>query len=124
MFGPACRPDPYIEEDLLQRMRSPNWYLAGRQIVVHDIYSFDPNVHVELEEFTDIIGATSPLSPSRDRGYDNGPVAHMCARDDHARRSSLLWFRLGDVIVFGAFCHRLTQDRLMTRPEARGPEET
>jgi hypothetical protein len=30
--------------------------MSGRQITVHDIYSFDPNVHVELEEFTDIIG--------------------------------------------------------------------
>jgi len=28
------------------------WY----QITVHDIYSFDPNLHVELDEFTDIIG--------------------------------------------------------------------
>ena len=29
---------------------------VGPQITVHDIYSFDPNLHVELEEFTDIIG--------------------------------------------------------------------
>ena len=54
-FGQEYRPDPYIEEDY-KRMRNHKWYMSGRQITVHDIYSFDPNVHVELEEFTDIIG--------------------------------------------------------------------
>jgi len=31
-------------------------YMSGRMITVHDIYSFDPDVRVELEEFTDVIG--------------------------------------------------------------------
>ena len=41
-FGEDYRPDPYIEEDY-KRMRDHKWYMSGRQITVHDIYSFDPN---------------------------------------------------------------------------------
>ena len=45
-------------------------------ITVHDIYSFDPNVHVELDEFTDIIGRNF-RQPEQGLGFDNSPVAHM-----------------------------------------------
>ena len=75
MFGPEYRPDAYVEEDY-KRMRAHKWYMSGRQITVHDIYSFDPNVHVELEEFTDIIGRNFK-QPAEGLGYDNSPVAHM-----------------------------------------------
>jgi hypothetical protein len=75
MFGPEYRPDPYVEEDY-KRMRAHKWYMYGRQITVNDIYSFDPNVHVELEEFTDIIGRNF-RQPEQGLGYDNSPVAHM-----------------------------------------------
>src|SRR6516225_8736060 len=74
-FGQEYRPDPYIEEDY-KRMRNHKWYMSGRQITVHDIYSFDPNVHVELEEFTDIIGRNF-RQPEQGLGFDNSPVAHM-----------------------------------------------
>jgi hypothetical protein len=75
LFGPEYRPDAYVEEDY-KRMRAHKWYMSGRQITVHDIYSFDANVHVELEEFTDIIGRNF-RQPSQGLGYDNSPVAHM-----------------------------------------------
>ena len=75
MFGPEYRPDPYVEEDY-KRMRAHKWYMSGRMITVNDIYSFDPNVHVELEEFTDIIGRHFK-QPEQGLGYDNSPVAHM-----------------------------------------------
>ena len=74
-FGQEYRPDPYVEEDY-KRMRDHKWYMSGRQITVHDIYSFDPNVHVELEEFTDIIGRNF-RQPKQGLGFDNSPVAHM-----------------------------------------------
>jgi len=74
-FGADYRPDPYVEEDY-KRMRDHKWYMSGRQITVHDIYSFDPNVHVELEEFTDIIGRNF-RQPEEGLGFDNSPVAHM-----------------------------------------------
>jgi len=75
LFGADYRPDPYVEEDY-KRMRNHKWYMSGRMITVHDIYSFDPNVHVELEEFTDIIGRNF-RQPEQGLGFDNSPVAHM-----------------------------------------------
>jgi hypothetical protein len=75
MFGQDYQVDPYIEEDY-KRMRAHRWYMSGRQITMNDIYSFDPNLHVELDEFTDIIGRNF-RQPSQGLGYDNSPVAHM-----------------------------------------------
>jgi hypothetical protein len=75
LFGPEYRPDPYIDEDY-KRMRAHKWYMSGRMITVNDIYSFDPNVKVELEEFTDIIGRNFK-QPAEGLGFDNSPVAHM-----------------------------------------------
>jgi hypothetical protein len=75
LFGADYRPDPYVDEDY-KRMRAHKWYMSGRQITMHDIYSFDPNLHVELEEFTDIIGRNF-RQPSQGLGFDNSPVAHM-----------------------------------------------
>jgi hypothetical protein len=75
LFGADYRPDPYIDEDY-QRARNHKWYMSGRQITLHDIYSFDPNLHVELDEFTDIIGRNF-RQPEQGLGFDNSPVAHM-----------------------------------------------
>jgi hypothetical protein len=75
LFGENYRPDPYVEEDY-KRMRSHRWYMSGRQITMHDIYSFDPDLHVELDEFTDIIGRNF-RQPEQGLGFDNSPVAHM-----------------------------------------------
>jgi len=74
-FGADYQPDPYVEEDY-KRMRNHKWYMSGRMITVHDIYSFDPEAKVELEEFTDVIGAHF-RQPSQGLGFDNSPVAHM-----------------------------------------------
>jgi hypothetical protein len=75
LFGADYRPDPYIDEDY-KRMRNHKWYMSGRLITMNDIYSFDPNVHVELEEFVDIIGRNF-RQPEQGLGFDNSPVAHM-----------------------------------------------
>ena len=32
------------------------WYMSARMLTVNDLYSFDPNARVELEEFTDVVG--------------------------------------------------------------------
>jgi hypothetical protein len=45
-------------------------------ITVNDIYSFDPNAKVELEEFTDIIGRNF-RQPKEGLGWDNTPSSHM-----------------------------------------------
>jgi len=74
-FGADYQVDEYIKEDYA-RMRNHKWYMSGRMITVHDIYSFDPNAKVELEEFTDIIGREFK-QPEQGLGFDNSPVAHM-----------------------------------------------
>ena len=74
-FGADYRPEPYIEEEY-QRARNHKWYMTARMITVNDIYSFDPDVKVELDEFTDIIGRNFK-QPKEGLGFDNSPVAHM-----------------------------------------------
>jgi hypothetical protein len=74
-FGEDYQPEPYIEEEY-KRARAHKWYGTARMITVHDIYSFDPDVHVELEEFTDIIGRNF-RQPEEGLGFDSSPSAHM-----------------------------------------------
>jgi hypothetical protein len=50
--------------------------MTGRMITVHDIYSFDPDVVVDLDDFTDVIGRNFK-QPKEGLGFDNSPVAHM-----------------------------------------------
>ena len=74
-FGADYRPDAYIEDEY-NRARNHKWYMTARMITVHDIYSFDPDVVVELDEFTDVIGRNFK-QPEEGLGFDNSPVAHM-----------------------------------------------
>ena len=75
LFGDDYRPEPYIVEEY-KRARAHKWYGTARMITVHDIYSFDPNVHVELEEFEDVIGRNF-RQPEEGLGFDSSPSAHM-----------------------------------------------
>ena len=74
-FGADYKPDAYIEDEY-HRARNHKWYMTARMITVHDIYSFDPDVVVELDEFTDVIGRNFK-QPKEGLGFDNSPVAHM-----------------------------------------------
>jgi len=74
-FGPEYKPDAYIEADY-QRARAHKWYGTARMITVYDIYSFDPNAVVHLEEFEDVIGRHF-RQPEEGLGFDNSPVSHM-----------------------------------------------
>jgi hypothetical protein len=74
-FGADYRPDAYIEAEY-NRARNHKWYMTARMITVHDIYSFDPDVVVELDEFTDVIGRNF-RQPEEGLGFDDSPVAHM-----------------------------------------------
>jgi hypothetical protein len=74
-FGEGYQPPQYIEDEY-KRARAHKWYGTARMICVHDLYSFDPDVHVELEEFTDIIGRNF-RQPEEGLGFDNSPSAHM-----------------------------------------------
>jgi hypothetical protein len=75
LFGPDYRPEPYIVAEY-ERVRNHKWYMTSRMITVNDIYSFDPNSKVELEEFTHIISRNF-RQPKEGLGWDNTPSSHM-----------------------------------------------
>jgi hypothetical protein len=75
MFGANYRPDPYIDRDY-QAARNHRWYMSARLVTLHDFYAFDPNVQVDVEEFTDIIGRNF-RQPEEGLGMDNSPSSHM-----------------------------------------------
>ena len=75
LFGPDFKPEPYIEEEY-KRIRDHKWYEAGRLITINDIYSFDPDAVVNIEDFYDIIGRNF-RQPAEGLGFDGSPVAHM-----------------------------------------------
>ncbi|MFN8521589.1 MAG: HD domain-containing protein [Chloroflexota bacterium] len=75
LFGEDFQPEEYIQEEY-KRALNHKWYMTGRLITVNDVYSFDPNVKVDLEDFTDVIGRNFK-QPEEGLGFDNSPVAHM-----------------------------------------------
>jgi hypothetical protein len=52
------------------------WYLEPRLVTVNDLYAFEPGVHPQYEQFTDIVGRHFRL-PKEGLGFDNSPSAHM-----------------------------------------------
>ena len=75
LFGPDYEPDPYIQE-AYRYARNHKWYMTSRLITVNDLYAFDPNVQVDLEDFTDIVGRNFK-QPKEGLGFDHSPSAHM-----------------------------------------------
>ena len=79
-FGADYKPEPYIEEEY-QRARNHKYYMTARLICVNDIYSFDPDAKVDLDDFVDIIGRNF-RQPKEGLGLDNTPVvAHVAHAD-------------------------------------------
>ena len=74
-FGEDYRPEPYIVKSY-DEARNHKWYMTSRLITVNDLYSFEPGVEVDVEEFTDIIGRNF-RQPREGLGFDGGPTAHM-----------------------------------------------
>jgi hypothetical protein len=50
--------------------------MTARQICVNDIYSFDPNAKVNIDDFVDIVGRNF-RQPKEGLGWDSSPSAHM-----------------------------------------------
>jgi hypothetical protein len=75
LFGPDYRPEPYIAEEY-ERARGHKWYMTSRLITVNDVYAFDPDAKVDINEFVDIIGRNF-RQPKEGLGLDNSPSAHM-----------------------------------------------
>jgi hypothetical protein len=74
-FGADYKPEPYIQEEY-QRARDHKYYMTARLICVNDIYSFDPDAKVDLDDFVDIIGRNFK-QPKEGLGLDNTPSSHM-----------------------------------------------
>ena len=75
IFGSDYRVPEYIQREHDQA-RTHRWYTTARLLTVNDLYSFDPNVRVEFEEFEDIVGRNF-RHPAEGLGFDGSPVAHM-----------------------------------------------
>ena len=50
--------------------------MSARKITVNDLYSFEKDVEVDIDEFTDIIGRNFK-QPKDGLGFDGSPTAHM-----------------------------------------------
>ena len=75
LFGPDYKPEPYLDR-AHEYCRNHKWYETARLLTVNDLYSFDPNLQVELEEFTDIVGRNF-RQPEEGLGFDDSPSTHM-----------------------------------------------
>ena len=75
LFGDDYRPEPYVVA-AYEEARRHRWYMSARIICVNDLYSFDPDVHVELGQFEDVIGREF-RQPPEGLGNDNTPASHM-----------------------------------------------
>ena len=75
LFGDDYKPEPYIVAEY-ERARNHKWYMTSRLICVNDVYSFDPNAKVNLDDFVDIIGRNF-RQPKEGLGLDDSPSAHM-----------------------------------------------
>jgi hypothetical protein len=74
-FGPDYRPPDYLRREA-EDARKHRWYMSSRLLTINDIYSFDPDVVVEFDEFEDVIGRNF-RQPEEGLGFDGSPVAHM-----------------------------------------------
>ena len=75
LFGDDYKPEPYIVAEY-ERARNHKWYMTSRLICINDIYSFDPNMKVNLDDFVDIVGRNF-RQPEDGLGFDNSPSSHM-----------------------------------------------
>ena len=75
MFGEDYELPEYVHA-AYKLARNHKWYMSSRMICVNDLYSFDPDVKVELGEFEDIIGRHFK-QPPEGLGNDHSPAAHM-----------------------------------------------
>ena len=74
-FGEDYQVDPYIQRDY-EIARNHKWYMSARMICLNDLYSFDPDNVVNVEDFEDVIGRHFK-QPAEGLGNDNTPASHM-----------------------------------------------
>jgi hypothetical protein len=74
-FGADYDPPAYIKAEH-EAARRHRWYMTSRLVTINDIYSFDPAVTVDFDEFEDVVGRNF-RQPAEGLGFDGSPVAHM-----------------------------------------------
>lgn len=74
-FGEEYVPPPYVAQ-AADYARNHKWYEAARLVTTNDLYSFDPDMNVEIEQFEDVIGRCF-RQPKEGLGFDASPSAHM-----------------------------------------------
>jgi hypothetical protein len=74
-FGPDYSPPDYIRREY-EAARQHRWYMTSRLVTINDLYSFEPGVVVEFDEFEDLVGRNF-RQPEDGLGFDGSPVAHM-----------------------------------------------
>lgn len=74
-FGVDYVPPPFVIETY-KKIRNHKWYEEARLVTCNDLYSFDPNVVITVDEFIDLIGKHF-RQPKEGLGFDDSPVAHM-----------------------------------------------
>jgi hypothetical protein len=74
-FGADFKPDPHIARDY-ENARKHKWYMTARLITLNDLYAFDPNVTVSIDDFIELIEKHF-RQPEEGLGFDDSPSAHM-----------------------------------------------
>jgi hypothetical protein len=74
-FGEDFVLEPYLTE-AYEQAKSHKYYMTSRLITLNDIYAFDPNIKVTLDDFVDILGRNF-RQPEEGLGFDHSPVAHI-----------------------------------------------
>jgi len=74
-FGKDYKIEPYLEKEH-REAKNHKWYMTSRKITINDLYSFEDDVDVDLDEFTDIIGRGFK-QPKEGLGFDSSRSAHM-----------------------------------------------
>ena len=75
VFGEDYEPPAYVKK-AYDDARNHKWYMSARLVTLNDLYSFDPNAKVDVEDFTDIIGRNF-RQPKDGLGFDDSPSSHM-----------------------------------------------
>ena len=75
LFGEDYSPSDYILR-AYEEAKDHKYYMTARLICLYDLYSFDPDTHLEIDRFIDIIGRNF-RQPGEGLGFDNSPVAHI-----------------------------------------------
>ncbi len=74
-FGEDYTPPDYVRK-AYDYARGHKWYESSRLVTCNDLYAFDPNSHVDIEDFADIVGRHFK-TPEEGLGFDDSPAAHM-----------------------------------------------